>query len=125
MSRRVIRDLVLPIVLKRLEKEGIRVRRYQVVNDEHLEEFLVERLAEALDVPGHFNSKKAEFCDDLEEKIIQARRKNWTEFQQLVNKLLDEYIDLKTILLTAKKAEPPPDRFSEQRKKAKDIWKVA
>ena len=126
MSRRIIHDLVLPIILKRLQKLGIHIYRHQVINDKHLEEFFIERLAEALDVPGHFQdkSKQHEFCDDLEEKIIQARRRNWTEFQQLINKLLDEYIDLKEILLTAKKIEPPPDRFSEQRKKAEDIWRA-
>jgi len=45
MSRTVIHDLVLPIVLKRLQGMGVDIPSYAIIHDETIEDFLDEQLS--------------------------------------------------------------------------------
>jgi len=124
MSRRVIHDLVLPLVIKRAKKLGIRILPGAVVRDRRLEEFFERRLAETLKVPGRFNKGTAKFCDDLEARLIKARREKREELERLIEILLWEYIDERMALAQIQQTGPP-DRFSDLRKKWKESWRVA
>ena len=57
---------------------------------------------------------KEEF-EELVKRVLKARKEK-QEFKGQVEKLFDE---------DKKAKEGPPDRFSEQRRKAKEIWKTA
>jgi len=119
MSKKVIHDLVLPIVLRRLQKMGVNYPSYAVIHDEALEEYFEEELLQNFSIRGQ-NGK----CEELEERIKEALERNSEAFEQYIAFLLEKYINLKTTLLAARKIKPPPDRFKDLREKAKDVFRV-
>jgi len=121
MSRKVIHDLVLPLILKELDRMGAGIPSYAIPHDEVLEDFFDEQLSILFSVCGGRNH-----CQELEKAIKEAQRRDPEAFQQVIKCLLRKYINLKKKLLEAKlkkeKLKGPPDRFSEQRKRAKYIF---
>ena len=123
MSRRVIHDLVLPIVLRRLDRMGAGISSYDIPHDEALEDFLDEQLSVLLGICGG-----AKHCEDLERAIKEAKERDPEGFEMLIHQLLEKYINLKTKIIEAllkKKHEGPPDRFKDLRKNARKMWRYA
>jgi len=121
MSRKIIHDLVLPIVLDRLNKMGYRLSTYDIVHDENLETFLDEELSQLFSICG-----KNGHCEELEKAIKEAQSRDTEGYKQVIHKLLEKYINLRTKIMEAKikkKLEQgPPDRFKKQLEKAKEVW---
>lgn len=125
MSRKVIHDLVLPVVINQLNKMGYHIASYDRVDDKILEEYFEEQLTALFKICG-----EAGKCEKLEERIKELIARDPDEWRELIKHLLDKYINLKTKLMTAEKLkkkdkdrrEGPPDRFKEQRKKAHKVW---
>lgn len=92
------------------------------VQDEALEEFLEQMLLAYFSPCG-----KAGDCRELERILKEARKRDQTQFDLLVERLVLKYVKLKKALMkkkAGKHLEGPPDRFLEQRKRAKEVWKV-
>jgi hypothetical protein len=130
VSRKVVHDLVLPLVIEEMERRGHGTSTYTVVHDDQLEEFYLEQLAKAFGVTGRLDRSAA--CLDLDEKIKQTKKQEPEKFEKLIKILLDKYISLRASLEIAektrvkKKKKPvytgPPDRFQKQREKAKEVF---
>ena len=118
MSRKVIEDIVIPIVSRLMSSYGIYPGETLDVHDKDLEEFLEQQLNEVFKPAG-----KAGECKELERIIKEARQRDQTQFDLLIERLVHKYVKLKTAL-RKKKATGPPDRFAEQRKRAKEVWAV-
>ena len=116
MSRRVIQDIVIPIVEKIMQQERYYgAYRRPVIRDSNLEEFLEEELRRYFGVIG------ASECQHLREQLEQAKKNDPYAFEFLIGQLLEKYVKLATKIRYAKKLrkleEGPPDRFLELRKK--------
>jgi len=123
LSRQVIHDLVLPIVLRRLDKMGAGIPTYAVPHDEDLEDYLDQQLSVILGVCG-----SARHCEDLEKKIREAMQRDPKGFEMLIQQLLERYINLKTKLLQGlrtRKLQGPPDKYEEIRRRAREVWRIA
>lgn len=85
------------------------------IRDPRLEEYLEEQLRRRFGVIG------ADGCQHLKDQLEQAKKNDPYELQQLLKRLLEEYVKLEVKLRQVedqKKLEKgPPDRFLEQRKK--------
>ena len=134
MSRKVIHDLIIPIVTKIMREEKIfdSLHHYDI-QDETLEEFLFEKLKQMYSSSGSFNGN----CDDLRAKIQETLDQGkGHELKIAVKMLLEEYIQfrmnlgleqltkdqaLRKILGKAKKTVP--DRMDKVREKAREVWR--
>ena len=114
MSRTVIHDIVIPIVQRIMDREGIGGPRSTVIQDPILEEFLEEAMR------MHFGVIGANDCQHLREQLEEAIKNDPYAFKFLVNRLLEKYVKLAAKIRQAKKTriveQGPPDRFSEQRR---------
>jgi hypothetical protein len=85
------------------------------IRDPRLEEYLEEQLRRRFGVIG------ADGCQHLKEQLEQAKKNDPYELDQLLKRLLEEYVkfEVKLRLLENQKRleKGPPDRFMEQRKK--------
>ena len=130
MSKKVITDLVLPIILKQLRAMGENISTYDDIKDETILEYFEQELNKALGVTG---SVYRSDCPELEERIKEQLRENPEIFERGIRLILEKYINLKMKLATSKKLKPkqliqeivghgsrstsgPPDRFQDQRK---------
>ena len=130
MSNKVIHDLVLPLIIKEMEKRGVGVPTYVAIHDEQLEHYFVEALSKALGVTGKFN--RSVNCPDLERRIKEAQKRDPEGYEKLIGILLEKYINLRAQLEIAEKTKTkkkkkkiytgPPDRFQKQREKAKEVF---
>lgn len=119
MSRRVIRDVVIPIVERIMSQQMYysrnRFYRRPIIQDPNLEEFLEEEMRRRFGVIG------ANGCQHLREQLEEAKRNDPYAFEFLIRELLKKYVKLATKIRQAKKLKElergPPDRFSELRKK--------
>jgi len=93
MSRKVIHDLVLPIVLKRLQLMGRKIPSSAIIHDEQLEDFFDEELSKNFSLIGQNGH-----CEELEERIKEAQERDIIGFQLLIHKLLERYLKLKTVV---------------------------
>lgn len=116
MSNQVIHDVVISIVSRIMIDGGYASSRGMLdIRDARLEEYLEEQLRRRFGVIG------TNGCQHMKEQLDQAKKNDPYEFQQLLKRLLEEYVKLEVKLRRAeeeKKLENgPPDRFLEQRKK--------
>ena len=119
MSRRVIRDVVIPVVERIMLRPEYCMRsrfdRRSIVRDPNLEEFLEEEMR------GRFGVIGANGCQHLREQLEEAKRNDPYAFEFLIKELLNKYVKLATRIRQARKLKEsekaPPDRFSELRKK--------
>lgn len=118
MSRRVVRDVVIPIVSKIMREEGYFTRygRFSI-RDRRLEDFLEEEMRR------HFGVIGSNGCQHLREQLEEAKKNDPYSFQFLIKRLVNRYIKLSAKIKYAKRLkkieeveEGPPDRFSELRK---------
>lgn len=146
MSRHIITDLVLPIVVRELNKQGANIPSYSEIQDNQLLDYLEHELMMNFSICG-----SKDHCKNLEEAIKEYRARDEASFVEYIKFLLNKYINLKIKLagvqkidplkLTAQQAiklvigedgksnsspewrafnkttESPPDRFSEFRKR--------
>jgi len=114
MSRRVIRDIVIPIVANIMRQEGHYALR-PTIRDQHLEEFLEEEMRR------HFGVIGADGCQHLREQLEEAKKNDPFAFEFLIRALVKKYGTLATKIRDAEKLkkleEGPPDRFSELRRR--------
>ncbi len=115
MSRRVISDIVIPIVSKIMHEEGYFTHyRHFSIRDEHLEGFLEEEMRRRFGVIG------ANDCQHLREQLEEAKKNDPYSFDFLVRQLLEKYVKLAAKIRYAERSrkilEGPPDRFSKLRK---------
>lgn len=115
MSRKVIRDVVIPIVEKMMQQHRPYSHyRRPVILDLNLEEFLEEEMRR------HFGVIGANECQHLREQLEEAKKNDPYAFEYLIRKLLDRYLKLAAKIRYARKTKKlkkgPPDRFSE-------LWK--
>ena len=124
MSRVVIHDLVIPIVIRLLNRMGAGIPSYAIPHDEALEDYLDEQLSVLLGVCG-----SADHYKELEKAIKEAKARDSEGFEMLIKQLLEKYIKLKTKLIqafaTRKERAGPPDRFKELRRRAREVWRIA
>jgi len=116
LSRKVIRDIVIPIVEKIMCQQRLYTgHSYQTIQDPNLEEFLEEEMRR------HFGVIGANGCQHLREQLEEAKKNDPYAFEFLTSQLLEKYVKLAAKLRFAKKMkrleEGPPDRFSELRRK--------
>lgn len=130
MSRRIIRNIVIPILQRMLERHRILGGWHgDILGDERLEEWLEKRLS------GFFGVQLQEregHCLELEERISEALRSDPEGFRKLLEKLLADYVSetLRDVdkdeevkrLLERLKERGPPDRLREQRRQVAEIW---
>lgn len=117
MSRIVIRDIVIPIVERILwEQRHHTSFGHPIVQDQNFEEFIEEEMRR------HFGVLGANDCQHLREQLEEAKKNDPYAFEYLLRQLVEKYVKLATKIRTAKKLEDgPPDRFSEVRKKYKEM----
>ena len=114
MSRTVIHDIVIPIVQRILwENRSHRGFGAPIVNDTRLEEFLEEEMRR------HFGVMGANGCQHLREQLEEARKNDPYSFEQLVRRLLYQYVRLATKIRNAKKIKKNQKESSSQSKKRK------
>ena len=116
MSRRVIRDIVIPIVEKIMSQQRFSTGfRHTIIRDPNLEEFLEEEIRRYFGVIG------ANECQHLREQLEEAKKNDPYSFEYLLRQLLNKYVKLATKIRHAEKLkkleEGPPDRFSELRRR--------
>ncbi len=114
MSRTVIRDVVIPIV-QRIMWENRHHHGFgpPTVHDSRLEEFLEEEMRR------HFGVMGADGCQHLREQLEEARKNDPYSFEQLVRKLLDQYVRLAAKIRSAKKIKKTQKEPNDQTKKRK------
>lgn len=119
MSRSVIISDIMPIVERIFSKLGTDLP-YGSIRDKKLIDFLDEQLSHRFRIAG-----QDEHCEQLEEQIKQAKQNDSKELENLIGKLLNQYINLRKTLDCAERNDvSPPDRFEEQRKKARKVWRA-
>ena len=102
MSRIVIHDIVMPIVQRILQQTySFPGYRHTPIRDLHLEEFLEEELRR------HFGVIGANDCQHLREQLSEAQRNDPYNFELLIKRLLNRYVQLQTKLRLAKKLPKP------------------
>lgn len=124
MSNKVIHDLVLPEIVRRMQSMGHHISTHDIIRDELLETYFREQLEANFQICG-----SKDRCKQLEEKIKEAKERDPEGWKEYIGVLLERYINLKTTLMTRekipqKKMKEYPDRFKKQREKAKEVWKV-
>lgn len=113
MSRQIIRDIVIPVVVKIMREQGYLFGHVSILDDQ-LEEFLEEEMRRRFAVSG------ANECQHLKEQLEEALKNDPYAFEFVTKRILEKYVKLATKLRQAKrleKLEGPPDRFSELRRK--------
>ena len=121
MSRKVIRDIVMPIIQKILNAYGVFDSGHHIdLQDESLEGFLEEELQKRFGIIG-----KEGNCEQLEQLLVEAKKSNPVEFELIIEQLLQKYIKLRLTInkIRNKKKEGPPDRLKKMREKAKEVWR--
>lgn len=123
LSRRVIRDIVIPIVERIMQQQRLyRGLHRPIIHDPNLEEFLEEEMRRRFGVIG------ANDCQHLKEQLEVAKKNDPYAFKYLVERLLKKYVKLSTEIRRAKRSkcipEGPPDRFSKLRKKYNSLYKM-
>ena len=95
MSRRVIEDLVLPIVLRKLNERGElpRYSRYTLVRDRRLSDFFEEQLVKEFGAIGEVGGR----CEALEYILDDLAIRNPSYLEQEIERILNLYISLRTI----------------------------
>lgn len=115
MSRKVIRDLIIPIVQKLMRSYGYFSGAHQIVlKDQRLEEYLEEQLSLYYGIIGKYGE-----CEFLEQLLKEARQINPLEFELLIEQLVNQYITLRLQLegKEGKRTDGPPDRLKTLRHK--------
>jgi hypothetical protein len=110
-------------VQRLLRLQGVNLYGVDVRGDETLVAFLEEQLTTIFGICG-----KRGKCEQLEKNIKEAKERNPSEFEALIDHLLQKYLKLQMKIREAlktkkEKLKAPPDRFLEQFKKAKEVWK--
>jgi hypothetical protein len=114
LSRTVIHDVVIPVVQRILwENRYHRGFGAPMVHDIRLEEFLEEEMRR------HFGVMGADGCQHLREQLEEARKNDPYSFEQLVRRLLDQYVRLAAKIRGAKKIKKTQKESSDQTKKRK------
>jgi hypothetical protein len=105
MSRKVIEDIVLPIILKQLREEGELPPRYHspriVIKDDRLLDFLESQLVRELGVIGEVGGR----CEALEYILTDLQERCPEALEKLVNRILSLYVKLRVIEARALKLE--------------------
>lgn len=84
-----------------------------VIQDPNLEEFLEEELRRRFGVIG------ANDCQHLREQLEEAKRNDPYAFEQLIKRLLSQYVNLSVKLRNAKKMKRPNKKAGNESKKKK------
>lgn len=92
MSNIVYEDLVLPVLIKKLNKMGANIRAGQVYKDRNLEEFVLNKLHKAFGTTGSMVRGQMR-CDRLRAKIQEALQDRALEFDLFLNMILNEYME--------------------------------
>ena len=115
MSRQIIHDVVIPIIIGIMGDDGYFNPLGLDIRDQQLEKFLEEELRRRFGVIG------ANDCQHLKEQLEQAKKNDPFEFNETLRLLLKKYVKLQARLRRAEKMKEleksPPDRFMPQRKK--------
>jgi hypothetical protein len=97
LSRKVVEDLVLPIVLKKLRKERELPPGYNspyiIIKDEVLTSFFESQLVKELGVIGEVGGR----CEALEYILNDLQERSPKILEELVERILSLYIKLKVI----------------------------
>ena len=118
MSRKVIRDIVIPVVSKLMSSYGIYSGYHLDVHDEILEDYLEQELMIYFNPCG-----KAGDCEELERLLKEVMQLDETQFDLLIERLMLKYVKLKSVLKKKAERKQSPDRFDKQRKQAKEVWR--
>ncbi len=137
MSRLVINDLVLPVVIRILGRNGVNVPSYADIRDDTLLNYLEEECAKNFGIRG-----QAGDCPDLRRALDEAIARDPQGFEEYIKIVLNRYIALRVDLAKSVKVTDeqkarvikqiicgegsgsnddlsPPDRFTEFRKRQK------
>lgn len=121
MSNHLIKRLIVPEVVRILAREPTGLSTTDA-RDENFVNFMREQLEMRLGVVGSANH-----CDFLEEQIKLAKQRN-EDWERMLKDIMVLYKKLKkssdTMQPFKKLSQSYPDRFEEQRKKAKEVWIV-
>ena len=95
MSRKVIEDLVLPIVVRKLCKQGElpRYSRYTTISDRRLADFFEEQLVKEFSIVGEVGGK----CEALEYILEDLADRNPAYLDAEVERILKLYLNLRVI----------------------------
>ena len=139
MSRRIIHNIVIPILARLLDRSKILPYRsglhHNVLEDERLESYLEKRLCGYLAIA---RKEEAEYCPKLEEELTRMLKEDREGFEKLLERLLVDYIrEYEAKDLTPEEREEivkklvdmfddqgPPDAMKDLRKKWKEIYRV-
>lgn len=135
ISRRVIHNVIIPILQKMLEKRRILgTERYHrdVLDDPDLEDYLEVKLSALL---GVIRKPDEGHCLTLEEAINTMIVTDPRGFNGLLWKLLEDYVrevlekpeeeqeeEVKRLLKKLREKRGPPDRLSKLREEGDRIW---
>jgi hypothetical protein len=101
MSRMIITDLVLPIVMRELNKKGANIPSYAEVQDNQLIEYLESELMVHFSICG-----SKDHCKDLESAIKEVLQRDRESFTEYIKFLLNKYINLKIMMAGMQKIDP-------------------
>ena len=116
MSRLVIRDIVIPIVEAVMQRSGAFYTRGLAVQDPNLDEFLEEEMRR------HFGVVGANDCQHLREQLEEARKNDPYAFEELVKRLLAQYVKLAANLRTAKRLKAYGQILARHAAKKKNVF---
>jgi hypothetical protein len=94
LSRRIIQDIIIPIVEKIMREQRILIVPSQI-RDSKLEEFLEEEMRR------HFGVIGANECQHLREQLEEARKNDPDALEFLLKLLLEKYMKLASKLRQA------------------------
>jgi len=121
VSRKVVHDLVMPLVLKLLDQMGAGLPSYAIPHDTVLEDYLDEQLSIYFGVCGGRNH-----CEELEKAIKEAQQRDPEGFKEFVKQLLQRYIKLKAKIIQGireaharAKRELPWEKWARKRREAR------
>lgn len=135
MSRRIIRNIVVPVLQRMLEERKILGGGFHrdLLADDDLEAWLEKKLSGyfglSLDLVGGGH------CLDLERVLSEAIRSDPEGFKKLLERLLYEYVqqvlekpedeqdEAVKRLLEKLRDKAPPDRLRKQREEFAEIWR--
>jgi hypothetical protein len=100
MSRTIITDLVLPVVVRELNKKGANIPSYADIQDNQLLEYLEQELMINFSICG-----SKDHCKDLEKAIKEARSLSEEEFTAYIQRILNRYINMKIAISGAQKVD--------------------
>jgi hypothetical protein len=101
MSRMIITDLVLPVVIRELNKKGANIPSYVEVQDNQLIEFFEKELMIHFSICG-----SKDHCKNLEEAIKEILQRDPESFVEYIKFLLNKYLNLKITLAGMQKIDP-------------------